>query len=72
MSTQNKNAGFLGALTLLVRGLIPVASKVTVLLASGALSGLASTGKGKLSRSGMITISASRKTNVLNIIPGHI
>ena len=35
--------GFLGALAGLVRGLIPLASKVAAPLATGALSGLAST-----------------------------
>ena len=48
MSTQIKNDGFLGVLTGLVRGLIPLVSKVAAPLATGALSGLASTGIGKL------------------------
>ena len=76
MSTQSKNGGFLGALAGLARGLIPVAtriaSKVVAPLATGASSGLTSTGIGKLFGSGMITIPASRKTNVIKIQKGKV
>lgn len=51
MSVQSKNGGFLGALAGLARGSIPVATrlapKIEAPLATGALSGLASTGIGK-------------------------
>ena len=50
MSAESKNGVFLGALNGALRGLIPVSSKVLLKvaapLATGALSGLASTGIG--------------------------
>ena len=76
MSAQSKNGGFLVALAGLARGLIPVASKalpkVVAPLATGALSGYASTGIGKLFGLGMITVPASRKTKVIKKVLGHI
>ena len=45
-SAQSKYGGFLGALAGLVRGLIPLISKVAAPLATGALLGLASIGIG--------------------------
>ena len=60
----------------LARGLIPVATriapKVVAPLATGALSGLESTGIGKLFGTRMINIPASRKTNVLKTVGPYL
>ena len=71
MSAQNKNGGYLGALAGLARGFIPVAARIAP-KATGVLSGLTSTGIGKLFRSGMITIPVSRKTNVIKSVGSYL
>ena len=70
MRSQSKNGGFLGALVgLLTKTILPTVAKfvpkVLGPLATGALSGLASTGIGKLFGNGMVTIPSGKKQALL-------
>ena len=62
ITAQSKSGGFLGALAGL---LLKLAPKVLAPLATGALSGLASTGIGKLFGNGMVTIDRNKKNELL-------
>ena len=70
ISAQSKNGGFLGALaSFLARTVLPtvarIAPKVVAPLATGALSGLASTGVGKILGNG-ITIPLTKLQEIIN------
>ena len=76
ISAQSKNVGFLGALSLfLARTVLPtvarIAPKVVAPLATGALSGLASTGVSKILGNG-ITIPLTKQQEIINRIGPYL